>query len=75
MYSGNYCRSNKINSLGPKKLLNSQIFDKRSTFPVKKRRWLFLSRIIEGHKPYRTIFKYRTNRYSDKYRESNKFDS
>ena len=54
---GNYCGSNKINSLGPKRLLKTQIFEKKKAiFQEKKRFWPIFSRIIEYDKPQRTIY-------------------
>ena len=35
-FSDNYCGSHMINSIGPKMLLKTQIFEKKAIFPVKK---------------------------------------
>ena len=53
----NYCRSYKINSLGPKRLLKTQNFEKKATFPLKKIFWPNLSRIIEHNKRQGTTYK------------------
>ena len=52
-----YCGSNKINSLGPKRLLKTQIFEKKAIFAEKERFWPIISRIIECDKPQGTICK------------------
>ena len=41
-YSDNHCASCKIISATPKRLLKTQIFEKKAIFPVKKKSWLLL---------------------------------
>ena len=40
----------KMKSLGPRRLLNSQVFGKKADFPVKKRFWPIFSHFIEHNK-------------------------
>ena len=50
-----YCGSSKIFSSGPKRLLETQTFKKKTTSPV-KRFWPISSRIIECVEPNGTIY-------------------
>ena len=54
----NYGANYKIISVTPKRLFKTQIFEKKkASFPVNKRFWPFLSRIIECDKTQGTICK------------------
>ena len=50
-----YYVSYKINSLGPRRLLKTQYFEKKANFPVKKGFWPNLPPIIECDKPPGTV--------------------
>ena len=57
-YSDNYCGSYRINSVTPKKLLKTQLFEKKAKFPVKKSFWPVFSPILECDKPEGRIDEY-----------------
>ena len=50
MFSENDCGSFKISSLGPMRLLKTQVFRKRGKLSKNKRFWPILSRIFECDK-------------------------
>ena len=54
--SGIYCESNKITSSGPKKLIKTQISEKKAIFPVKEKILPTFSRIIDHDKCQETKF-------------------
>ena len=51
---GNYCGSNKNKSLAPKRLLKTQISEKKATFPLKKM-FTELSRFIGCDEPQKLL--------------------
>ena len=55
LFSGNYCGSNKISSLGPKKLLKPQIFEKKVKLSSAEKVLTFFSRVIDHNKCQATI--------------------
>ena len=57
VYSDNYCAGFYINSLGHKRLIKTQNFEKKAIFPVKKSFWPIFPGLIEHDKPQKTIYK------------------
>ena len=57
MYSDIYCGSFKINSLGPKRLLKTQIFGAKGKLSSQEMISVFFSRIFDCDKPQGTICK------------------
>ena len=57
-YSDFYCGSYSVNSVTPKKLLKTQLFEKKANFPVKKSFWPVFSLILECDKPAGRIYEY-----------------
>ena len=55
MFPGNYCGSNRINSLGPKKSIETNISE-YSSFHDDKSLWPIFRRIMECGKPEVTIY-------------------
>ena len=53
----NHCGSYKINSLGPKRLLKTQIFGKKCKISCEEKILAYFPRIIERAKPLGTICK------------------
>ena len=51
-----YYVSYKINTLGPRRLLKTQYFERKANFPVKKSFWPNLPPIIECDKPQGTVY-------------------
>ena len=56
MFPGNYCGSNRVNSLGPKKSIETNI-SKYSCFHDDKSFWPFFRRISECDEPHGTLYK------------------
>ena len=56
-YSGNHFPSYKIISVTPKRLLKTQIFEKKDNFPAKKLFRPIFSRIIEYGELQRTFYR------------------
>ena len=54
-YFGNHCESYIITSVTPKRLLETQFFEKKAVFPVKKIFWPLFSRIFDCDKPHKTV--------------------
>ena len=52
----NYCGSYRINSVTPKKLLKTQLFEIKANFQLKKSFCPVFSLILESDKPQGTIY-------------------